>query len=153
MLGNMKTGRWVLIVGLILSFLPGCRKGEESRTAEVTSPVSTPSEEELREEKKALEALSEETSARYKELRRSVGELKEVIAETSEKLNLLNAEKEKMRAVEADLTRRWEKELEGIGEGSMDGTAIEIYSRLAVKAEALLQENQDLKRRLEGSGK
>ena len=78
-----------------------------------------------------------------------IDQLKERMAETADNIDRANAEKEKLLAVEADLKKRWEKELEGFGEGHPDGPIIEIYRRMVDKSESLLQENRNLKRRLE----
>jgi hypothetical protein len=78
-----------------------------------------------------------------------IDELKETIAETNDNLNRANAEKEKLLAAEAELKKRWEKELEGFGAGSGSEPIIEVYRRMVHRLESLLKENRDLKRRLD----
>jgi hypothetical protein len=149
MVAIMRTGQWVFFFGLLLLILPACKKEEPSPTASVSPATTIPTEEELWEERRKLKAQHEDASFRYGQLKQNIGDLEVMIAETTENLQRAQAEKEKLLAVEADLKKRWEKELEGYGDGCVDGAIIDIYRRMVLKSEDLLRENRDLKRRLE----
>jgi predicted nucleic acid-binding Zn-ribbon protein len=133
---------------LILS----CEK-QESPAAQMTSNIPTGNTEpELIETKERLRTALSERKSRIASLEAEISTMKEYLDELQSNLALLDAEKKKMMDDGLKLKKRWEQETEGII-CEMSRTIPEQFRELTQKMDQLLQENQELKRKLEEATK
>lgn len=118
------------------------------------SEIQNPSEfkSQLVEKHKQLKAEASALEMREHELQSEISAMEAAITELKPKLERLDAEKKQMFEDGMKLKKRWERETEGIHEAP-SRPIHELFRDMTHKVDQLLQENQELKLKLEAAGK
>lgn len=140
----------VAAIGLLLGI--SCeRRGSTASPKPSGSPAEQTEEQLTGRRNQLVEDLSKEKK-RMDDLRGEILKVEDALAEIRPKLERLDAAKKKMTEDVIQLKRRWEKEIEGFHEAP-SRPIHEIFHEMTRKVDQLLQENEDLKRKLEAAPK
>jgi len=142
----------LVFVSFAISLMVACEERGAGKTPELPKADAVPTESQLKETK---EGLMEEISAEERqitELAQEIQDLKIALEERREYHELLEEEKKQIAIELKELKTRWEKETEGIG-GHVDRPLHEIFRRMKELLDRALQENKELKQRLEAAEK
>lgn len=138
----------VATIGVLLSV--SCGERESAASPGVSDRPAEPTESQLLETKDQLESEVSEQRLRLHELHRDISQLNEILDEIRPQLQLLDAEKKLMLDDVMRLREQVEIETEGFIEAP--NRPINEYFRETIqKMDQLLQENQELKRKLEAA--
>jgi chromosome segregation ATPase len=129
---------------LILS----CEKQESPAAPKTSNIPSGITEPELIETKEQLGTALSEKKSRIASLESEISTMKEQYDELKSQLDFLDAEKKKMLDDVLNLKKRKEQETLGIME-DLDRPIHEVFRDMIKKMDQLIQENQELKRKLE----
>lgn len=140
------------LVSVAIPLLVACEKRGEDQSPEVPKAATVSTEAQLKETKERLTAEIPAEKNRTSELSRDIQELQLVLEETKTNLKMLEEEKKQIAIELKELKTRWEKETEGI-DGHVDRPLHEIFRRMKELLDRALQENKELKQRVEAAEK
>jgi len=135
-------------IGLLLG--SSCEKRALNAAPGNADNSTAQTEAQLIENRNQLELVLSAQRKRMDEIRGEIAHAQDALSEIKPKIEKLDAVKKQMTADIIRLKERWESEMEGIQEAP--GRPFhEILHEMSRKMEQLLQENEDLKRKL-GAG-
>lgn len=142
---------FLLLVAIPL--IAACEKRAPEEKPHAPKPeVAAPTEPQLKEAKKRLEAEISAEESRIVRLLDDIRDLRQVFDERNAELKYLEEEKKRIAIDLKNLNERWAKETEGI-DGCVDGPIHEIFRSVKNLLDRTLQENKELKQRLEATEK
>jgi predicted nucleic acid-binding Zn-ribbon protein len=140
----------VATIGFLL--IPSCEKRESPASPKTSKSPTGTTESELIETKGQMASVLDEQKSRITLLERDISEMKEFYDKYKSELAFLDAEKKKMMDDGLKLKKRWEQETQGIF-CELSRPIHEQFRELTQRMDQLLQENQELKRKLEEATK
>ena len=133
---------------LMITLYGSCEK-RDSQSGPTSSKISTlPTEPQLLGKKRQLESEVSEMKNQMTVLERDIAAMQQHFDEIQPKLKLLEAEKMQMVDDWTKLSKRWEKETAGI-HCELSSPIHEMFRDVTRKMDQLLQENQEMKQKLE----